>query len=112
MVGIKCNFEKLLNRYTPEKVENARREMCDQMLSDMTPLVPYRKGALQGTGHVTEEGLEWNTPYAKAQFYGRDKNRTFRNYTTAGTGKRWDLKAESMYKANWKNVFAKELIRK
>ena len=100
MVGIKCNFGKLQKKYTPEQINNAKREMCDQMLSDMTPHVPYRKGGLQGGGHVTSTSLEWNTPYARRQFYENAKN------------KRWDLKAESLYMENWKSVFVKELMNK
>ena len=85
----------------------AQLEIANQALLDMEPYVPLLHGPLRSSGHVAGNGSQiiYNTPYARAQFYGGAYNKyrsfTFSKYTTAGTGKRWDLKATALYGSRW-----------
>ena len=57
----------------------------------MDPYIPMRSGPLRASGRVESNGdVSYNTVYARAHFYGSNGIVTFRRYTTAGTGKRWD----------------------
>ena len=109
MATVKIEFKRLEKRFSKQAVQQAKREVSDQMLADMNQFVPMDVGSLRGTGLVTDSGLEWNTPYAKAQFYGTNGRGAFHDYTTAGTGKRWDLKAKGLYRKQWTESFKKGL---
>lgn len=78
--------------------------MGNQMLADMQPYVPKKEGILRMTGHMTEdnESLIWDTPYAKRQFHMQGAN-----YTTPGTGGRWDLVARGNHMADWERAWLK-----
>lgn len=68
----------------------------------MDVYVPKREGKLretvvkngQVTRNVTTDRIIYTQPYARYQFYGerRDGSHKVVNYTTAGTGRRWDRK--------------------
>lgn len=93
--------------------EGARRRgqhaLAIQMLADMNQFVPKLSNTLRTTGHVSgdDSNLIWNTKYAKAQFYGTNGKAVFSNYSTPGTGKRWDLKAKGPYMDSWKRAYLK-----
>lgn len=52
---------------------------------DMERYVPYREGALRSSAVVEPFKVRYNAPYAKYQYNGR-----FKEYTTPGTGSKWD----------------------
>lgn len=93
-----------------------RLAYANQALADMNSFVPLESSMLRQTGHVVDEGraLEWRTPYALAQFHG---SRPFRrgmpvnifmvNFTTPGTGPRWDLEAKSRHGQDWTKAFVR-----
>src|SRR5690625_259075 len=82
--------------------QKAQYVMANQALADMNPFVPMREGILRMTGHVKGLGdfVVWNTPYARVQFYTQ-----FENYTTPGTGPRWDNKTKAMYMSDWVKAY-------
>lgn len=93
----------------------AQLEIANQALLDMEPYVPLLHGPLlhgplRSSGHVAGDGSKiiYNTPYARAQFYGGAYNKyrsfSFSKYTTPGTGKRWDLKASANHGNKWAEV--------
>lgn len=55
---------------------------------DMEPHVPRREGALRTSATIEPFKVIYKAPYAVFQFLGR-----YSNYTTPGTGRRWDEKA-------------------
>ncbi|PWJ49352.1 minor capsid protein [Faecalicatena contorta] len=81
--------------------------MANQMLADMNQFVPKLSNTLRTTGRMSGNGdsLIWNTKYAKAQFYGKNGKAVFKNYSTPGTGKRWDLKAKGQCMDSWKRAY-------
>lgn len=112
-IDIKVNlsgFDKKLNSYRLRKGTDA---MLNQMLMDMDRFIPKKSGVLRFVGHINtgRSQLVWQTPYARSQYYGKimKKGATYpiKNYTTVGTGPRWDLKAKAKYSKRWAEVFVK-----
>lgn len=86
--------------------EKGQYVFINQVLTDMNRYVPMLSSDLRQTGSLGVDGksVVWNTPYARAQFYGTNGRATFNNYTTPGTGKRWDLIAASRHQVSWVRV--------
>lgn len=82
----------------------AKRVLKTQVAYDMNRYVPMLSGDLRGSQALVRDGITWSGVYAKAQFYGTNGIVSFRNYTTAGTGKRWDLKAEGIHGKSWEEL--------
>lgn len=82
----------------------AKRILKTQVASDMNRYVPMLSGDLRGSQALVRDGITWSGVYAKAQFYGTNGIVSFRNYTTAGTGKRWDLRAEGIHGKSWEEL--------
>ncbi|MHC5407336.1 minor capsid protein [Listeria seeligeri] len=112
MTKVKSNFSKIYKKLGKKNVQKAKFGMSNQMLADMNPFVPLQDSILRSSGHVDDRGDEliWVAPYAKPQFYGTNGKAIFRNYTTPGTGARWDLKAEGLFMSTWVKVFARGLL--
>jgi hypothetical protein len=110
-----ANAKVTVNLYGLEKklgkgnLRAAKLVTANQMMMDMNKLVPRKNGRLRASGHVTSGGdaIEYSTIYARAQFYGTNGKQVFRTYSTAGTGKRWDLKAKMLYGQRWGRTFAR-----
>jgi hypothetical protein len=106
-VSINIDLGGVYKKLDASAVSRGQFAMANQMLSDMNPLVPALSNTLRTTGHVSGGGdsIIWNTKYAKAQFYGTNGRAVFRNYSTPGTGSRWDLKGKGMYMDAWKRAY-------
>lgn len=106
-VKVTVSLDGVKQKLSASNFNRGRYAMSNQMVSDMTQFVPKKESSLRITGHASADGSEliWYTPYAKAQFYGSNGKATFSNYSTPGTGKRWDLKAKSLYMNDWKKAF-------
>lgn len=80
-----------------------QQSMSNQMMADMNLFVPYDQGDLRNSVMMSPDGsfVIWNSPYAKRQFRGIG----IHNYTTPGTGPRWDLKAKDLYMDSWIRAF-------
>lgn len=104
MAKVQVNLQGAKQKLSVGAVERGRYAASNQMLADMNPFVPRNENSLRMTGHVVSRGafLEWNTPYAARMFYEQ-----FGNYTTPGTGPRWDLKAEGLFLRTWLQVFTR-----
>ena len=77
----------------------------------ITTCVPKLEGILRMTGTIDLDGgaVNYNTPYAKAQFYGfvgRGGYRV-RNYTTPGTSRRWDLRVKANHMQDLERAYLK-----
>lgn len=98
MVGVSVNLKGARTKLSPASVARGRQALSNQALADMNPFVPMREGITRMTASVSVsgDGIIYNTPYAARLFY-----RQFQNYTTSGTGPRWDLKAEGLFLSSW-----------
>lgn len=104
-ISIKVDLGRINKKFGPNAKKVAEYAIANQAMLDMERFVPLRDGDLRGSGHVSGNQIVYNTVYARAQFYGSSYNKhrsfTFKKYTTAGTGKRWDLKAKGLYGDKW-----------
>lgn len=79
-------------------INTAQQFLANQVRNDIEKFVPRRYGYLRNTSTIglNGESIFYNMPYARKQFYTQ-----FRNYTTPGTGPRWDLKGKSRHMRQW-----------
>lgn len=75
-------------------LDSAFRSQARDILIDAKNNAPFQKGHLRSDTQVTKEGrlhyrISFFKEYARFQEFGGDSKRTVRNYTTAGTGKRY-----------------------
>lgn len=81
-----------------------------QVHPDMNLYVPKRQNHLRDKSFVRGNKVTYMMPYAKAQFRGFIVTRSgkvvrIRNYSTPGTGRRWDLRAKANHMAAWRKAF-------
>lgn len=108
-VSIEYDTKEAERKLGAQARDRGQYAMGNQMLADMTMYVPMKEGSLRQSGHMSEDNdwLIWDTPYAKAQFYGSNGIANFSNYTTPGTGKRWDNQAKGNHMNDWKKAWLK-----
>lgn len=106
-VSVKVDLGGVTRKLSQANLNRGQYAMANQMLADMNQFVPKKESSLRTTGHVSADGKQvvWDTPYAKAQFYGTNGRATFRKYSTPGTGPRWDLKAKPIFMNDWTKAF-------
>lgn len=109
MAYVTTDLKGIRYKLSPENLQNGRYAMAEQMLADMDPHVPKDMGDMRTQAFVAADGsaVLYYALYAKAQFYGTNGKVVFRNYTTPGTGKRWDLVGQGLYLHQWLRVFKK-----
>lgn len=104
-ITIKVDLSGAYKKASNANAKKAEYAIANQAMLDMEQFVPLRDGNLRGSGHVSGNKIIYDTVYARAQFYGSSYNKyrsfTFKKYSTAGTGKRWDLKATALYGSKW-----------
>lgn len=104
-VKVTKNLAKVPKR-VGEMTKKGQYALINQVHADMNPYVPKLRGDLrnQSTKSLDMKSIIYNAPYAKKQFYY-----PHRNYTTAGTGPRWDLKTKSIHSGSWERVTKKAM---
>lgn len=111
---VSVNLDGLNNMLSRTSLERARAVLADQALSDMDQFVPHKQGHLADSGHLdNDNNIVYDTPYARAQFYGKIHGYPVKHYTqTEGRHptKRWDLKASKLYGDEWANKVKKSLL--
>lgn len=90
---------------------SVRLQVLNQMHQDMEQYVPKRAGFLRSQSFVNDTGVHYTAKYARAQFYGFVNGYRVRNYSTPGTGRRWDLRAKAVYKADWQKVAVSAFLK-
>lgn len=77
-----------------EIAERGRKGLVNaagDILTESTPVTPYRKGELRQKRRVVPQAwgalIQWTARHAGAQNAGQARGRVFRNYTTPGTGR-------------------------
>jgi len=104
MVQVTINLSGARNKLSQSNVNRGRYALANQSLADMNQFVPMDENILRMTGHVNNDGsgVIWDTPYAANLFYMPKYN-----YTTPGTGPRWDMKAKRIFMSSWIDAFLK-----
>lgn len=112
-------LSRLQSQRTRQRAESL---VLDQMQRDMEPLVPKRgDGAigLRASAYIdaSQHALIYDTIYARRQFYGiildgAGGEHPIHHYTTAGTGKRWDLRGKQLYGDRWRDTYRKGLLKR
>lgn len=89
--------EVRLNQMT----KRGQHALVNQVYADSNMYVPMLSGDLRNQSSVALDGksIIWHAPYARRHFYNQ-----MVNYTTPGTGPRWDLKAKSIHLESWRRV--------
>jgi len=92
-VNIKKNLKGIKPRVS-KMTALGQYALAHQAHADMNPYVPAKSYDLRNQSYVTPHNKQviYNVPYARPQFYNQ-----FSNYTTPGTGRRWDNKAKSIH---------------
>ncbi len=119
-VHIKATGTQLSDVLNGQSLQRARYVLANQAMADMDQFVPFKQGDLAGSAHLDGKGnIVYNTPYARAQFYGFITNyktgqrSRIRNYTVSEhpqASRRWDLKAKSLYGDDWANKVKDKLL--
>lgn len=105
MVKVDINLNGAYRKLSAQAMTQGRRAVANQALADMNQFVPMKEGILRMTGTIDLDAtaVNYNTPYARRHFYAPGGW----NYTTPGTGPRWDLKAKGMFMSDWVEAFKK-----
>ena len=111
MVNVQVNLKGPKKKLSTGNIKAGRYAVANQVLADSNNYVPALDHHLRPSGIAQPDGkaVTWNTPYAKAQFYGKVGKGGYpvKNYTTPGTGPRWDKKAKGIHMKDWERAFVK-----
>lgn len=124
-VSVKIDLNGVKKKVSPENFAKGKLAIANQMLLDMNPYVPKRKGELRSSGHVRQDSIIYETPYARLRYYGKkrkgffskkqrkfffaNKEKLLSQKPTPGTGPRWDKKAAALHSKEWAEVGLKAM---
>lgn len=80
---------------------NARQRVANQIMMDSNRYVPLLTADLRNSATVNIGGrqVQWNMFYSIYQY-----SKQYSNYSTPGTGPKWDEVAASKHMSAWENV--------
>lgn len=83
---------KIKKRLKINKNGEAQKQLILSAYRHMDKYVPQDKGNLRTVVDLSSNKITYMSPYASYQYYGirKDKTHKVRNYTTPGTGPKWD----------------------
>lgn len=92
------------SKLSQQSRQRGQYAVANQALADMNPFVPMDEGILRMSTTIDIDGsaINYNMPYAARMFY-----MMMYNYTTPGTGPRWDNKAKAMFMSDWIRAYMK-----
>lgn len=104
-IKVKVDLSGVRKKMSAANFKRGQFAMANQAMADMNEFVPKRENRLRNSAHVDSGGqfIVWNAPYAERQYRGVG----IHNYTTPGTGPRWDMKAKGIYLNSWVDAFKK-----
>lgn len=124
-VSVKIDLNGVKKKVSPENFAKGKLAIANQMLLDMEPYVPKRKGELRSSGHVRQDSIIYETPYARLRYYGKkrkgffsekqrkfffaNKEKLLSQKPKPGTGPRWDKKAAALHSKEWADVGLKAM---
>ncbi|PKG30855.1 minor capsid protein [Cytobacillus horneckiae] len=103
-MGVTVNLSGVRSKLSPSAQRNGRRALANQAAADMNPFIPMDEGNLRQAQSIDVDGggIAYHQKYAARLFY-----MYMHNYTTPGTGPRWDMKAKGLHMNDWTNAFIK-----
>lgn len=108
MLKVDVNKDDLDRKLSSKNIDRGVYALTNQAHADMDRYVPKRQGHLRQDSFARNNTITYTVPYARAQFRGVvGKGHPVRNYTTPGTGKRWDLRAKANHIDDWRKAFVK-----
>lgn len=104
MIKVVVDLSGAKRKLSPQARRQGQQAMANQALADMNQFVPMDESTLRQTATVDIDGagINYNTPYARKLFYMH-----MFNYTTPGTGPRWDNKAKAIFMRDWERAYLK-----
>lgn len=106
MPGITVDLDGVYEKISEGNMRRGQFNMASRMLATMNEnFVPLREGDLRSNSSISADGkqLIWTVPYARKHYYTDFSP----NYTTPGTGPRWDEKAKGPFMSDWLEAFLK-----
>lgn len=85
--------QKILLKRSLNKNGKAQRFFTSEMQRIMRPYVPFRGGDLRDSSRVTDRTVEYNTPYARRQYYENEGNGIEGMNNGGKGGSQWDKRA-------------------
>ena len=84
-----------------DMTQKGQRAFVNQVYADANRYAPMLSGDLRNQSSIAIDGksITWNVPYARRHYYNQ-----MVNYTTPGTGPKWDQKAKAIHLESWKRV--------
>lgn len=111
---VEINLDKVKTKLDSKNIQRGQYALANQALADMNPFIPMNEGILRQGATIDIDGsaINYNAPYAAPQFRGyrttkKGKKVFFSDYTTPGTGPRWDLKGKGLFMSDWIKAFTK-----
>lgn len=103
MVKIVVDLGGVRKKLSPQAQQRGQYALANQAMADMNQFVPMDEGILRMSASIDVDGshVNYNMPYAAEMFYMPKYN-----YTTPGTGPRWDNKAKGMFMSDWIKAFS------
>ena len=104
MARVTINLSGVQQKLSAQAEQRGRQALANQAMADMDQFIPMLSGDLRMTANIDIDGggINYNTPYSNKLFY-----MYMYNYTTPGTGPRWDLKAKGAFMSDWINAFTR-----
>lgn len=106
---VDINLDAVFAKMSDDNIQRGRQALANQALADMNQFVPMKEGILRMSATIDIDGgaINYNMPYAAAQFYGFIRGGRVYNYTTPGTSRRWDLRGKARYMKDWEKAYLK-----
>lgn len=84
-----------------EMTKRGQYAFANQVHADSNLYAPRLSGDLRMQSQITNDNKQivWNAPYARRHYYNQ-----MTNYSTPGTGPKWDQKAKSIHMKSWERV--------
>ena len=106
MPTIQLDLTKVYDKLSNSNIQRGQFNMAQRMHATMNEnFVPMCEGDLRSHSNVAPDGktITWNSPYARRHYYASGGW----NYTTPGTGPKWDEKAKGVFMSDWVEAFKK-----
>lgn len=91
------SFDKIIRKLGIQENGPAQAFMTETCYKHMDKYVPKDVGNLRDIVFIDKNSITYASNYASYQYYGKrkDGSHVVRNYTTAGTGPKWDERMKS-----------------
>lgn len=87
-IRVKINNKRLISMLNNVESPITKIAIYNTLAKRCDPYVPFLNGPLSQTARITEEGVLYNQPYARRQYYGVDFNHTLEYHPLASA--KWD----------------------